>query len=416
MTRPLPEQTDVLVVGGGAVGLCAAWALRAAGREVTVVAREPTAVGASAGNAGMIVPSHVVPLSAPGVIAKGLRWLTNPESPFYIQPRADLDLLRWLWQFRAHATAAHVRRAVPVLRDLSLASAHAFAALQDAIGDIGYAQTGLLMLTHSAKGRAENESAAALAEAAGLRVERLDEAALRAREPGLRTPADHAVLYHDDGRADPDALLARLADALGPSAVRTGVEVLGFDSDGRRVTAVRTDRGAIRAAEVVLATGAWTPALSRALGLRLPVQPAKGYSLTVPAPPDGPALPMILTEEKITVTPMPGRLRFAGTLALSGLDDSVDARRLAPIRRLAAAYAPEAEVAAAVPWSGFRPCSPDGLPIVGRSPRHANVTVATGHGMMGLTLAPVTGALVAALLGGPPPPVPLAPFRAERFR
>lgn len=416
----MSHQTDVIVIGGGVVGLCAAHALRRAGREVTVLSRDPIGQGASAGNAGMIVPSHLIPLSAPGVVAQGLRWLGNPTSPFYIKPRLDLDLARWLLVFRRHCTARHVAHAMPILRDLSLASADAFAALQDDIGDVGYAQTGILMLYHTPKARQESLKQADQAEAAGLQVERLDAAALHALEPGLRTPAEGAVRYHQDGRIDPDALLHRLARALRADDVPLleGVKVEALEARGDAVTAVRTAQGLFRARTIVLAAGAWTPLLARTAGLRVLVQPARGYSLTVPAPPGSPRLPMILADEKVTVTPMPGRLRFTGTLALAGFDPTLDARRIAPLRQLARAYLPDAsdaEVEALAPWFGYRPCSPDGLPIIGPSPRYGNLIVATGHGMMGVTLAPITGRLVAAHVTGAAPPLDPVPLRVGRF-
>ncbi len=416
----MADKADVLVIGGGVVGLCAAYFLRRAGRDVTVLTRDPVGAGASAGNAGMIVPSHVVPLAAPGVIAQGLRWLAHPESPFHIKPRADAALARWLFTFRRHCTEAHVARAAPILRDLSLASVALFEEMQNDLGDFGFEQTGLLMLYHTEKGRKENLRAAALAEDAGLAVERLDADAVRALEPGLRTPVGGAVLYRQDGRVAPDRFLHRLAEALRARgvALREGVAVTGFERRGDRLTGARTTAGFVEAESVVIAAGAWSGRLAKAAGVRLPVQPAKGYSLTLPAPHGGPRLPMILTDEKTTVTPMRGRIRFAGTLALAGFDPSVDARRAAPIRRLARRYVPDAsedDLDRAGVWSGFRPCSPDGLPLLGRSPRHANLFFATGHGMMGVTLAPVTGQLLAELLAGSVPSLPLAPLAPERF-
>ncbi|RMH76173.1 MAG: FAD-dependent oxidoreductase [Actinomyces sp.] len=362
----------------------------------------------------MIVPSHVVPLAAPGVVKQGLRWLLRPDSPFYLRPRADRDLIRWLWTFRRHGTETHVTRSAPLLRALSLASAELFETLQADLGDVGYAQTGLLMLYHTEKGRRANLEAADLAERCGLRVERLDAGAVREREPALRTPATGAVLYHDDGRVDPDAFLRALAAALEARGMtlHTGRTVTGLLRESGGVAGVQTDAGVLRAPLVVLAAGAWSGRLVRDAGLRLPLQPALGYSLTVPAPDGGPHLPMILTEEKLTVTPMPGRLRVAGTLALVGFDARIDPRRVEPLRRLARTYAPDAE---APVWAGFRPCSPDGLPYLGPVPGTSGLFVATGHGMMGLTLAPISGKAVATLLAGIPPPLDLAPFAPDRF-
>jgi len=422
MIRPseLATQADVVVIGAGAVGLCAARSFQRRGREVTVLTREPVGEGASSGNAGMISPSHIVPLASPGVIAQGLRWMLNPTSPFHIRPRLNAELVRWLWLFRKHCTAAHVERSVPVLRDLSLASVDLMDALQDDVGEIGYAQTGLLMAYRTEKGRKADLELADRAEAMGLDVERLDAAALATLEPTFGPELLGAVLHKQDGRVDPDAFLRQLDATLARdgATIHTGLEVntLTPQSDGS--TRMETSWGEIQAETVVLAAGSWTGQLTRALGLRLPLQPAKGYSITTEAPQDAPTLPTIFTDDKVTVTPMPsssstGRLRFTGTLALTGFDPSVDERRAAPIRQLAARYAPEAE--GAEMWSGYRPCSPDGLPFIGPVLGHSNVLAATGHSMMGITLAPVTGELVAQMAMGEPTVVDARPFRPDRF-
>ncbi|GAB5537205.1 MAG: FAD-dependent oxidoreductase [Rubricoccaceae bacterium] len=413
----LANRADVAVIGAGAVGLCAARALQRRGREVTVLTREPVGIGASAGNAGMVTPSHFVPLSSPGVIGQGLRWMLNPASPFHIRPRLNADLVRWLWLFRKHCTEAHVQRSMPVLRDLALASVDLMEALQDDVGDIGYAQTGLLMAYRTEKGRKADLELADRAEAMGLGVERLDAAALAEREPTFSSDLLGAVLHKQDGRVDPDALLRQLEAALTRDGARvhSGLDVHTLDPQPDGTTRLHTSNGEIQAETVVLAAGSWTSQLTASLGLRLPLQPAKGYSLTTEAPADAPTLPTIFTDDKVTVTPLPssGRLRFTGTLALTGFDPSVDERRAAPIRQLAARYAPEA--ADLEMWSGYRPCSPDGLPYIGPVLGHNSVLVATGHGMMGLMLAPVSGELVAELAMGEPTTVDASPFRPDRF-
>jgi D-amino-acid dehydrogenase len=413
------RRSDVVVIGGGIVGLSSAWYLRKAGLEVTLICRDPLGVGTSAGNAGMIVPSHVIPLAAPGVISQGLRWLLNPASPFHIKARLDPDLIRWLLTFRSHCTDRHVAYAAPILAELSLRSVRHFEELQAEVGEFGWRQTGLLMVHRSAKYRDDDWRAADVAEGLGLRVRRLDEAGTRAAEPGIRSDVLGSVLYQDDGRVDPDAFLRVMGTALREAGVRIeeGAEVTGLSASTGSVR-MATRQGSIVADTVVLATGSWSAALGRMLGSRLPVQPAKGYSITIPRRDGMPTIPMILAEDKVTVTPMPDRLRFAGTLALGDFDPSIDPRRFGPIQSQALKYQPDIsrdQVDVSRAWSGFRPASPDGLPIIGRIVRSPRVVAATGHGMMGVTLGPVTGRLVADLVAGNDPVVNPEPFAPSRF-
>lgn len=413
------RRSDVVVIGAGIVGLSSAWYLRKAGLDVTLVSRDPVGVGTSAGNAGMIVPSHVVPLAAPGVISQGLRWLLNPASPFHIKARFDPDLIRWLLTFRSHCTDRHVAYASPILAELSLRSVNLFEELQTEVGDFGWRQTGLLMVHRSTKYRDDDWRAADVAEALGLRVRRFDEAGTRATEPGIRSDVLGSVLYQDDGRVDPDAFLRVMGVALREAGVRIEeeAEVTGLSASTESVR-VTTRQGSIVADTMVLAAGSWSAKLGRMLGTVLPVQPAKGYSITIPGGEGMPTIPMILAEDKVTVTPMPGRLRFAGTLALGDFDPSIDPRRFAPIQAQALKYQPDISrdaVDVSRAWSGFRPASPDGLPIIGRLARSPRVVAATGHGMMGVTLAPVTGRLVADIVTGSGPVVNPRPFDPSRF-
>lgn len=417
-----PRRSDVVVVGAGIVGLCSAWYLRKSGAEVTVLSREPLPGGdTSAGNAGMIVPSHVVPLAAPGAVSQGLRYLLSRTSPFHIKPRLDPGLIRWLWRFWRSCTEAHVRSAAPVLRDLSLASVGLLTELQIEGGDFAWEQTGLLMVYHSEKYRSENLWAAELAESLGLRLRRLDGPSTLELEPGLRPETLGSVLYEDDGRVNPSALLARLREGLVAKgvALEEGEPVVALERpSGGGVLIHLEDGKKVEAGAAVLAAGAWTGRIAASTGARVPLQPAKGYSLTFPAPERRPSLPVILSEEKVTITPFPDALRFAGTFSLSGFDHSVDDRRVEPIREEARRLVPElADQAMAKEkvWVGFRPASPDGLPIVGPLAGHPEVVVATGHGMTGMTLGPITGRLVADLVSGADPVVDPGPLDPARF-
>jgi D-amino-acid dehydrogenase len=413
---------DVVVVGAGVVGISTAWYLASRGARVTVVDKGEVAAGSSYGNAGLVVPSHSVPLPHPGVLSQGLRFMLDRDSPFYVKPRLDRDLARWLLAFRRCCTDTHVRRAVPVIRDLSQASLTLFRELA-ARFDFGFREDGLLVVYDTERGLADGRHEAEVLGAAGIAAKVIDAAAAGAMEPSLRPTITGAVLFPDDAHVTPDRFvrgLAREAERAGV-AIRTRAEVLGFRTDGRRIRAVETTTGDVTGDEIVLATGSWSPALGRALDLSLPIQPAKGYSVTYEQPANGPRLPMLLVEARVAVTPMRtergGWLRFGGTLELAGLDLSINRRRVDAITRGARRYLDlPSELPLVEIWRGLRPCTPDGLPMIGRTRRWENLVVATGHAMIGLSLGPVTGALVADLMAGRPPAIDLSPLDPDRFR
>lgn len=412
-------RTEVLVIGGGAVGVSAAYYLARTGRAVALLERGNICSGCSYGNAGLIVPSHSIPLAAPGVLWKGLKWMLDPESPFYIRPRLDPALIAWLWKFRGACTAAHMRHAMPILRDLSHASLGLFRDLAAIDGlDFGFCQHGLLAVFRTEHGRHEGVEEAHVLDGAGIPCKILDRDAARELEPTLSPEVVGAVFFPDDAHLTPDRFvtgLARVAERLGVR-LRPSTEVLGFRTRGRRIEAVDTTRGEFQAAEVVLAAGSWSPELGRLLGLTLPIQPAKGYSLTYARPGRSPTLPLLLGEVKVGVTPMGETLRFAGTLELAGLDFSIDRRRVEAIRRGAARYLSGTQNLQPIEiWRGLRPCTPDGLPIIGRSARVENLILATGHAMLGVSLAPISGKLVAQLVSGETPIVDLRPLAPDRF-
>ena len=409
------DSYDVVIAGGGVVGLCSAYYLQKAGVSVLIVDRGRYSEAASTGNAGMIVPSHIVPLSAPGVIAKGLKWLMNPESPLYIKPSANPKFMKWLWLFQKHCTAEHVARSIPILRDLSLMSRELFSDVCALPGfeDVGLAHDGLLMIHRSDYAKKDNLELADLAEEAGLEISRLSAQETMDLEPALKSELTGSVFFKQDASIHPERFMRALEAHLRAARVHfLDAEVKSFERSGDAVQAVGTTKGRFASKHVVLAAGSWSPFLASKLGSALAVQPAKGYSITVPISEPSLKIPCILTDEKVTITPMPGCLRFGGTLALQGYDSSVDERRASPIRRLAETYC---EGVDKVPtWAGFRPASPDGLPFIGALPSAPNVFAATCHGMMGVTLGPVTGKLISELIQGGSPSLDVVPFASDR--
>lgn len=410
---------SVIVIGGGVIGVCSAYYLARKGWSVTLVEKGDICTGSSYGNAGLIVPSHCIPLAAPGVFRKAVKWMGDPESPFYIRPRLDSDLVAWLWKFRAACTERRVHQGMPIIRDLtyaSLALFREFAAI-DGFG-FGYRQGGLLGVFRTEEGHAEAAQEAQLLSQAGVPARILDAAATREVEPSLLPGIVGGVLFPDDAQLVPDAFvtgLARIVEKMG-ARILTSTEVLGFQTAGRRIGGVETTRGDLAAEHIVLAAGAWSPLLVRALGLTLPIQPAKGYSVTYRRRSNGPRIPLMLGEARVVVTPMAETLRFAGTLELAGFDLTINRRRVNAILNSAAKFVGDLDGHSVVEiWRGLRPCTPDGLPIIGRSERFANLILATGHGMLGVSLGPITGKLVAQLASGDEPMVDLALLKPERF-
>ncbi len=412
----------VVVLGAGVIGLCCARELAARGHRVTVVERLPeNRDGCSFGNAGLIVPSHFIPLAAPGMTTLALKWMFDRKSPFYIRPRLSLDVLTWSLRFMRAATPDHVARCAPVLRDLSFASRELYEQLADeAANDFGLVRRGLLMLCKTQHTLDDEAAVATRARALGIGAEVVSAARAAEIDPDVRMTIAGAIYFPLDCHLTPQRLmptLLRLARAAGVE-FQWQTEITGWRRDGRRLAAAVTARGEIEADEFVLAGGSWSPGAVRPLGLRLPMQAGKGYSITLPRPRQLPRLCSIFTEARVAVTPMGTALRVGGTMELSGLDESIQPERVAGITESVPRYFPDFSAAdfRDVPvWRGLRPCSPDGMPYVGRFARYANLTAATGHAMMGLSLAPVTGRLVAEIVSGEKPSHDVTLLSPNRF-
>ena len=395
---------SVAILGAGIAGLCSAYELARRGHSVTVIDRSAEErEGCSFGNAGMIVPSHFVPLAAPGMVALGLKWMWNPESPFYIQPRLDAGLAAWAWHFWRAATPGHVQRCAPLLRDLSFASRAAYEELAATL-DFGLVTRGLLMLCKEPQTLDEEGHMAERARGLGIPAEVLDASGVAALDPTVTMAVCGGVYFPRDCHLSPERLMRALKRECAALGVQFAwnTEVTGWRREGSALRAAITPEGDRTADEFVLAAGSWSPQTVAALGLRIPMQAGKGYSLTLPEPRQLPALCSIFTEVRVAVTPMNGSLRFGGTMEIAGLNEQVTQRRVQGIINAVSRYFPEFgpdDFAGINPWCGLRPCSPDGMPYVGRTRAVYNLVVATGHAMMGMSLGPVTGQIVADLIG-----------------
>lgn len=410
----------VVVVGGGVVGLSVAAACARRGHRVSVIERQPQRRGGcSFGNAGMVVPSHFIPLAAPGMVALGLKWMWNPESPFYIKPRLDVDLIRWGLRFMRAATKERVARAAPVLRDLSMASRELYLEF-DREECLGLVTEGLLMLCKQAHTLDEEAAMAAKARELGVPAEVLDAKATAELDPAVTMAIAGAVFFPQDCHLSPERYLQLLEQRLlsAGASFHWETSITGWRREAGNIRAACTAAGEIEADEFILCGGVWSDDMTRSLGLRLPMQAGKGYSLTVSDPVESPALCSILTEARVAVTPMAGGVRFGGTMEISGTGESVSRRRVNGIVKAACAYFPafqSSHFEGIAPWHGLRPCSPDGMPYLGRTAAARNLTIATGHAMMGLSLAPVTGEIAARLIGGEPTGFDLELLSPDRF-
>jgi D-amino-acid dehydrogenase len=415
----MDSEQDVVIIGGGVIGVCSAYYLAQKGIGVTLLEKGQIASGCSYGNGGIIVPSHAVPLASPGALGNGLRWLFDSESPFYIKPRFDMDLINWLMRFAFSSRHHQMLQAIPVMRDLLFASRALYEELAKTAGfDFGFEGTGSLLVYLSQEKLQHEMEEARLLERFHIPLEVMDQLQVQDLEPALLPQVVGGIYYPRDGHINPHRFvtgLAEKAQRLG-AHICVQTEVLGFESSQGRIKRIKTTDGMIAPKQVVLATGSWSPDVARDLKLRIPIQAAKGYSITLENPTVSPKIPLSFGEARVVVNPLGDSLRLAGTLEMAGMDFSINSRRVDTMRKASNGYLRGLEDAKVIEtWCGLRPCTPDGLPIISRSQRLENLTVAAGHAMLGMSLGPVTGKMVSQLVNGEKTDNDLSPFRIERF-
>ncbi|AMV36910.1 NAD(P)/FAD-dependent oxidoreductase [Planctomyces sp. SH-PL62] len=410
----------VAIIGGGVVGTSCAYYLKQSGWDVTVIDRGTIGGGSSAANCGYVCPSHVLPLTEPGAVAEGLASLFHKNAAFRIKPRLDPALWSWLYHFARRCNERDMLAAAHGIQPLLDSSRTLYDALiRDERLDCGWRERGLLFVY---KDRRKFEAYAATdARLAGefhRPAVRYDGEAVLDLEPALRPGLAGGWHYPDDAHLRPDALMkAWRANVEASGGVfREYCAFEGFVRRSGEASAVRTNQGEIAADAFVLAAGAWSPALGDGLGCNIPIQPGKGYSLTMPRPSICPEVPMIFPETHVAVTPFEDAYRLGSTMEFAGYDESIAPERLQILRDGTAPFLcePEAEPILQT-WFGWRPMTYDGLPIIDRAPAIGNVMIAAGHNMLGLSMATGTGKLVAELLDGRPPHLDPQPYRATRF-
>ncbi len=408
-----------VIIGGGVIGLCTAYYLQKEGHQVTVIDQSTMDAGASYVNAGYISPSHIIPLSAPGVVKKGIEWMFDPSSPFYVKPRLDADFLRWTWAFNKSCTEKHVKASMQVIRDIAVFSRELYQDISKEAGfDFHFEKKGLLMLCKTDKMLEEEIELAALAAKVDLEATVLDREGLKKLEPNLKIDAIGATFYKCDAHSTPQEFMSNMKRHLLKNDVEilSNEEVVDIEIKNNKISTLISSKGQIQGDEFVLAAGSWTGLVAKKLGMRLLLQAGKGYRINVDRE-TGIQYPAILSEAKVAVTPMNGFTRFAGTMEINKINDDVNPVRVKAIAKAAAAYYPEVEIKneemqnAA---SGLRPLSPDGLPYIGRTNNCLNLTIATGHAMMGWTMATGTGKMISEIISSKKASIALDPFNPDR--
>ncbi len=393
------KRYDVIIAGGGAIGLSAALFMQQQGMEVLVIDRDKTGNGCSWGNAGMIVPSHFIPLAAPGMVARGLKWMFSPESPFSITPRPDPSLISWLLRFAGHSNSRNVERSSRLLLNLNLRSKELYRQIS---GDLGFPlhEKGLMIMYTTTHGKKEENDTASKALSIGLKPVLFDNTRLREIEPAVGEDVRGAVLYPADAHLDPSALMTGLRKQLAGSIRYESL--LRLTTSGKEIRTAVTTGGEYHADNFVVAAGIWSKNILGSLGINLPLVGGKGYSFMVPAH-TAINTPAILSEARVAVTPLGNEIRFGGTMQIGKGLSGFTRGKIQGITQSIGRYLPSYEMNGAMPervWAGLRPLSPDGLPYIGASSRFANLHIGTGHAMMGISLAPVTGELLAASIKG----------------
>ena len=410
-----------IMIGGGIIGLCSAYYLKKSGWDVVVVDKTDMLDSCSYGNLGMIVPSHFIPLAAPGMISQGIKWMFDHKSPFYVRPSLSWDLISWGLKFMKSAKPQQVEKVAPYLLHLNLYSKALYEKLAQEPGfDFALEQKGILMYYKTEKVAEEEIHLAEKARSMGLDAVALNKKEVQELEPETELNVLGAVHYRCDAHLYPNKLMPQLLAYLKKSGVvlQTNCTVQRMVIAGKKIQKIYTTQGELEGDVVVMTGGAWLPQLTKMAGITIPLMPGKGYSFTYDQPQQKLNIPAILCEARVAITPMDGHMRYGGTMEIVPVNNQVNLNRVEGIVQSIPHYFPGLQLKMPEKkdiWYGFRPCSPDGLPYLGRSQKVDNLLVAGGHAMMGLSLGPASGKIIADLANGLKTEVAIDAFHPERF-
>ena len=409
----------VVIIGGGIMGVCSAYFLNKEGHEVTIIDKSNFSSGASFVNAGYITPSHIISLAAPGIITKGLKWMFNPSSPFYVKPRLNKDFLQWAWAFKRSATKQKVAQSIPVIKDINILSRELYIAMKSS-GDLDFhfEHKGLLMAYKHDKAGEQEWEVGKKAIQLGLKVENLTAKEVKILEPKANLNIKGAVYFHSDAHMTPGGFMKNMLAYLKSQGVTilAEEEVKDIIISNNSIKKVITNKQEITADEFVMAAGSWSPLISKKLGIKMLLQPGKGYRINV-AQETNITIPTVLLEAKVAVTPMNGFTRFSGTMEIDKINHKINPVRVNAIANSASEYYLGLQISTEdkeAAECGLRPVTPDGLPYIGKTTQYNNLTFATGHAMMGWSLGPATGKLVSEIISDQKSSLDLNPFHVQR--
>ena len=416
----MKNSKSVVIIGGGIVGVSVAREMAAAGAQVTLIEKGQVGLGCSYGNAGWMTPCFAMPLPMPGMMLKSMKWLLNPESPLYIKPEPSVLLAKWLTRFLLSMNEKQAQAAIRALVHLSQVSLDAYKALAERNPQaFDFTQKGLLMVSQTKDGVQAAVDEMNVVAPLGVPGKKLTSDEVKALEPAITGPVAGGVYFPAEAHGEPLKIVQTLANeakAFGAKIMEyTEYQSFKMDSAGN-ITSVVTSQGEIAADSVVLATGSWSEELGRQLGLSVPILGGKGYALIVPPLEKQPQIPLMLVEKKVAITPRQGSLRIAGTLELVNQDFSITQRRVDAIVKGTRQFLtlPE-KLEVQELWKGLRPCTPDGVPMVGWSQKHKNLMLACGHQMLGLQAGLGTGIMVREMMMNQTPTVDVSLFNPNRF-
>ena len=413
---------NIIIIGGGIIGLSSAYYLLQQGHQITIIDRTDMLDGCSYGNAGYVSPSHFVPLASPGIVMQGFKWMTNSKSPFYVQPRLSKSLINWGMKFIKSATKANVDASAIPLRDINLLSKQLYEDLCNVPGfSFYYANKGMLDFFKTDENAHHAEEMVAASKKLGLDATLLNKQEVEQIEPTLNIDIKGAVYFKDDSHMYPNKLMKDMISYLRNNGVtiKTGEEVKTFIKEGNNIKGVRTNSSEYFGEHIVLAAGAWSGEVAAMLQLNIPMVGGRGYSMTFEDLSFKIKQPIILSEARVALTPMAeNKIRFGGTMEITSTNTPPRMNRVKGILESVKKYFPDVEIPFPEKdkiWFGFRPCSADGLPYIGKVSKYNNLVIASGHAMLGLSLGPATGKLVSEIINNEATSIDVKAFNPDRF-